>query len=438
MSRSNSILSVLCVLAACGDDPTPMQTPDAPDRPPIDAAPDAEPTCQPSALRSDLAWWGQNRETLAGWLDSKGCASPSYDETKKPIALFDWDNTVVKNDVGDGITFYMIKQSKVLQPPGQDWKQVSPYMTDAAAAALSVACGTAVAAGQPLPTATDLDCADELLAMYIDNKTTGGATAFTGHDYRRIEPTYAFTAQLLAGYTHAEIAQFTQTAIGAMLTAPENATQTVGTRTLNGWLRIYDQSRDLFEATRSRGFEVWIITASPQDVVGALAPIVGVAADHVIGIRSMTDAGTKLTYRFEGCGPVADGGATMIPYIEGKRCWVNKIVHGDTSANAIARRPLADRARQMFAAGDSDTDIEFLRDSKYKLALNRGKTELMCFTYHSEDGSWLANPMFIQPRPMRATAYPCSTTGCKASDGTSVPCLDDAGKVIPDQLDRAY
>ena len=32
--------------------------------------------------------------------------------------------------------------------------------------------------------------------MYIDNKTRGGATAFAGHNFRRMEPTYAWTAQL--------------------------------------------------------------------------------------------------------------------------------------------------------------------------------------------------------------------------------------------------
>lgn len=447
MSRSETILTTLCMslafVTACGDDGNPTQPPtvDAPETPPVDAPdppPPPPPDCQPSALRTDLSWWGANRETLTGWLDSAGCASPTFDETKRPLALFDWDNTVVKNDVGDAITFYMIAQGKVLQPPNQDWKQVSAYMTDEAAAALTAACGTTVPAGQPLPTATDLDCADELLTMYIDNKTTGGATAFAGHDYRRIEPTYAFTAQLLAGYTHAEIAQFATAAVTPMLAAAEGTTQVVGTKTLNGWIRIYDQSRDLIEAARSRGYDVWIITASPQDVVGALAPMVGIAADHVVGIRSMTDAAGKLTYRFEGCGPVADDQQTMISYIEGKRCWVNKVIYGDTTANAIQRWPLEMRARQMFAAGDSDTDIEFMRDSRFKIALNRAKSELMCFAYHSEDGTWLVNPMFIQPRARRTTPFPCSTTACKAADGTPGPCLDETNAIIPDQYDRAY
>ena len=423
----------------CGDDITAQPMPDAPDQPMPDAPAVVDP-CQPSTMRTDLAWHGTNRETLAGWLDSKGCKSVGYSATAKPIALFDWDNTVVKNDVGDAITFYMIAQGKVRQPPNQDWTQTSGFMTADGAAALTAACGTTVAAGQPLPTntAAGAACANELLSMYNDNKTTTNLTAFSGHDYRRMEPTYAWTPQLMAGYTHAEVAQFALNATAPMFAAAEGTTQTIGTRAgLNGWLRIYDQIRDLILATQSRGYDVWVITASPQDLVGAIAPMVGIPADHVIGIRSVTDSAGKLTYSFEGCGPVP-AGQTLISYIEGKRCWVNKVIFGDTTAAAMNRRSVTDRARLVFSAGDSDTDIEFLRDSQYKLALNRAKTELMCFAYRNEGNSWRVNPMFIQPRAMRATAFPCSTACRKDSLGVAGPCLDEANVVIPDQVDTVH
>ena len=422
----------------CGDDITEQPTPDAPDQP-LPDAPVVDP-CQPTTLRTDLAWYGTNRATLSTWLDSRGCKSPGYSATAKPIALFDWDNTVVKNDVGDALTFYMIAQGKVLQPPNQDWKLTNKFMTNDGALALTAACGTTVAAGQPLPTQTvaGAACANEMLSMYIDNKTTTNLIAFSGHNYRRMEPTYAWTPQLMAGYTHAEVAQLALASTTPMFAAAVGATQTVGTRTdLNGYLRIYDQIKDVILATQSRGYDVWVITASPQELVGALAPMVGVAADHVIGIRSLTDSAGKLTYSFEGCGPVAPG-QDMISYIEGKRCWVNKVIFGDTTAAAINRRSPADRARMAFGAGDSDTDIEFLRDSQYKLVLNRAKTELMCFAYRNEGDTWRVNPMFILPRAMRTTPFPCSTTACKDAGGIGMPCRDDANVVIPDQVDTVH
>ena len=430
---------------ACGDDgasPQPDGSTPLPDAGMTDAAPDAPvATCTPSALRTDLAWYGTNREDLTAWLATRGCTSAGYNAAQKPVALFDWDNTVGKNDFGDAITFYMIKEGKVLQPPAQDWKQTSQYMTDAAAAALTAACGTTVAAGQPLPTNTNTACADEMLSIYIGGVTsaaapTPGAAAFAGHNYRYLEPTYAWTAQLMAGYTHTEIQQFATAAIGPQLTAAVDSVQTVGTRTtLNGWLRVYDQVKDLIAVTQSYGYDVWIITASPQDVIQTFSPMVGIPADHVIGIRSKTDANGKLTYRFEGCGTVADDTQSMIPYIQGKRCWVNKVVYGDTTAAAMQRRP--DGMRQVFAAGDSDTDIEFLRDAQYRLVINRGKKELMCHAYYNSFDRWRVNPMFIQPRAAGST-YPCSTTACKNEAGVAGPCRDDAGNIIPDMPDTVH
>lgn len=391
--------------------------------------------CNPKPLRADPAWYGTHRETLTAWLDSRGCDSESYDPAHAPIALFDWDNTVIKNDVGDAITFHMVSHDEVFQPPNHDWKATSGYMTDAGAAALTAACGTAVPPGHRLPTSANLACADEILSMYIDNRTRAGDVAFAGHDFRRMEPTYAWTAQLMAGHTHSQIQRMAVDAAGPQLAAPVGTTQVVGTRTVNAWLRVYEQITDLIKAARSRGYDVWVITASPTDVVRALAPLAGLDPGRVIGIRSLTDHAGKLTYLFEGCGPVPDGNQSMIPYIEGKRCWVNKAIFGDDTAGAVDRRF---DPRQVLAAGDSDTDIEFLRDSRYKLVLNRNKLEIMCYAYNNEDGTWLVNPMFIQPRAQRTALYPCSTTACKLADGTAAPCFDDAGAAIPDQADTVF
>src|SRR6185503_3204830 len=160
-----------------------------------------------------------------------------------------------------------------------------------------------------------------------------------------------------------------------------------------------------------------------------------VAADHVIGIRSMLDGEGRTTYHFEGCGSVADAEDSMISYVEGKRCWVNKVVYGMEGASAMEPRT---EGRQTFAAVASDTDIEFVKDATYRLAINRNKKELMCNAYFNEDGNWLVNPMFIYPKAQQVALYPCSTTACKDAGGASVPCLDSKGDPIPDQADIVY
>jgi phosphoserine phosphatase len=442
MNQTTRTLAFALVLAvpACGGDPGNAD-PDAggddvvaPDAaaPPDTMVPD---TCNPTALPDSLTWYGDNRAGLQAWIDARGCDSAGFDAAAPPVAVFDWDNTMIKGDVGDAITFWMIKNARVKQPPGLDWTATSPFLSDDAATALATACA-GTAEGVALPTDVDLDCADEMLSIYIDGKTTGNLAAFTGWNYRRIEPAYAWTAQLLAGYTEDQIRGFANAAIEQHLANDIDTTQTVGTRTVASWFRVYEQQQALVVALQTAGYDVWIVTASPQPVVQEFAERVGVANDHVIGIRSLLDDAGKLTYHFAGCGPVADGDDTMITYIEGKRCWVNKVIYGDDTATAIDRRP--DGQRHVFAAGDSDTDADFVRDADYKFVLNRNKKELMCLAYDGLGEDWLINPMFIAPRDMRTTAFPCSTTACKDTGGAGVPCRDDANVVIPDQIDRVY
>ena len=385
-------------------------------------------TCTPTALHAP-GWASTNRDDLTHALDRRGCANPGYDARARPIALFDWDNTVVKNDFGDALTYYAIAHDKILQPPNGDWKQTSHYLTDDAAAALAKACGNGPA-GQPLHTSGNVACADEILAVY-DGKTMAGTPAFARYDHRRLEPAYAWTAQLLAGRTPDELRQLAHAAVEPELAAAPGTTQTIGThKDLAGWVRFYDEEKELIAALSSRGFDVWVITASPQLLIQEFAPQVGIAADHVIGIRPLLDGG-KLSYRLEGCGPVADGEDGVIPYIEGKRCWVNKVVFGDTSPHAIERRP--DGTRQVFAAGDSDSDAAFVGDAEVKLVIDRHKASLMCLARNNEGGSWHVNPMFLDPMAPATAPYACASTACWDAAGTPVPCTDSTGKPIADQ-----
>jgi hypothetical protein len=397
---------LVVVVAACG-------APGHPEQP-------AQP-CARTPLTA--AWAGSNREALTELIDAKACSG-------HPVATFDWDNTVVKNDVGDATTFYALAHDSYLRPAS--WRDTSKFLTDAAIAELDAACGHG-APGTPLPTAETPACTDEILSIY-DGKTRAGAPAFAGaFDHRRLEPAYAWTAQLLAGHTADEVRALASAAIDASLAAPEGAMQTLGTSSKPAWLRIYDQQRELIAGLHARGFDVWVITASPQQVVQAISSRVGIPADHVIGIR-MIEAGGKLTARLAGCGPSHDGDDTIIPYIEGKRCWVNKVVFGDDTPHAIERRP--DGQRQTFAAGDAESDTAFVGDAAIHLVIDRHKEMLMCSALRDADGAWIVNPLFLDPMPVRTAAYPCASTSCWTTDGTPAPCTDHAGATIPDQAPK--
>jgi hypothetical protein len=394
---------------------------------------------QGTLLPSNLAWHGDNHARLEEMISTLGSSSAGYDSSSKPVAIFDWDNTVIKNDIGDAYLSWMLHNDKVLQPPGQDWTQFSPWLSPAAIGRLDAACSEHPA-GEPLPTSTDADCVATIFGFYEDKVTEEGEPAWLdeGYDHRSFVPALALPAQIQAGYTLEQLDGFADQVVEQTLNAELGSLRTVGHSEDVAWIRIYDESRALIGALQEHGFDVWIVSASPEPVVRAFARRVHVDADHVIGIRSVVDDDGELTYDLQGCGSVADGDNTTLTFVDGKRCFVNQEIFGVEGPAAMEVQTDPTK-RPAFVAGDATTDVSMLRDATaLRLVINRQRTEVMCHAYHDADGRWLVNPMYIEPLGKRAEAYPCSTSGCVDSAGAGVPCLDDAGAVIPDQVDQVF
>lgn len=388
----------------------------------------ATPAAGCRTLGENPGWYGDNRDRIDAMLAELGtCGATGSATDGAPLALFDWDNTVVKNDIGDATFFWMVRNGKLRAPAGGDWSTTSPYLTPQAAAALSKACAAAEP-GRPMPTDTDLGCADELVSVYTDAETRADEPAFAGFNARRFEPSYAWAAQMLAGWPESELTGFVEAARKENLEAPEGTEQKVGSGDETGWVRYYPQMRDLVETLRANGFDVRIISASAEPVVRVWAAELGFTPDKVMGVRTERD-GDVLTSKLVPC-----GGETAIPYIEGKRCRVNEDVFGVTGSAAFEQQSEAERAA--FAAGDSDTDVTFLTDATaLRLVLNRNKTELMCTAYDNADGRWLVNPMFIDPKKKQDESYECATEGYIEPSGKEGPLHRADGSVVSDQQD---
>ncbi|MFD8549421.1 haloacid dehalogenase-like hydrolase [Streptomyces sp. NPDC059649] len=384
-------------------------------------------------LHVSKGWYGDNRAKLQKMIDEQGSCAGS--DGTRPVATFDWDNTVVKNDISDATLAWMLKHDKVLRPAS--WKATNKWLTEDAAAALTKACGTSVPAGRPLPTSTDTDCTDEILDVYNDEKTSGGKEAFAGEwNHRRTVPSYVWITQLFAGHTPQALTSYAAEARKENLAAPIGTEQTVGTHKWAGYIRYYEQQRDLIGTLKKAGFDVYIVSASAEPLVRAWAPGVGIDRDHVIGIRNIVSHG-RLTTGVQGCGDVKDTNGEVLTYMDGKRCWINQEIFHVKGAKAWQQQDRAHRAA--FAAGDAETDVTFVGDATAgHLAINRNKTELMCRAYDNADHRWLVNPMFIEPKKHKTDPYPCASAGYVRPDGTLGPIHRADGSVIPDQQDTVY
>ncbi|MFD3746458.1 haloacid dehalogenase-like hydrolase [Nocardia sp. NPDC058633] len=387
---------------------------------------------QCSTLDAGQIWYGDNKERIARFISETGrCGAAGSGAA--PLALFDWDNTVVKNDVGVATFYWMLANDKVLQPVDRDWTTVGVHLTPEAAAALAAACGDA-APNTALLTSTNTACADELVSVADNGETKAGRVAFDEYDHRRTAPGYAFVVQLMRGYTEAQVTDFARSARRQNLAAAEGSKQTIGTTEVDGYVRYYSQIKDLAKVLQDNGFDVRIVSASAEPVVRVWAEELAVPGDKVMGVPLLADNGVY-TGHLPGCGDT--GVDEVITYIDGKRCRINEEVFGITGAAAF-QQAQADK-RATFAAGDSDTDVVFVGDATgLRLVINRNKTELMCNAYGADDGKWVVNPMFIAPKSRKSEPYPCASTGFTTSDGTGEPLHRPDGTVVPDQQDRVY
>ncbi|MYX10135.1 haloacid dehalogenase-like hydrolase [Streptomyces sp. SID8375] len=384
-------------------------------------------------LKVTKGWYGKNRAALQKMIDERGTCAGSGGA--RPVATFDWDNTVVKNDVSDATLAWALRHDKVLQP--KSWKATNKWLTADAHRALTKACGTSVPAGRPLPTSKNTACTDEILDVYQDAETSTGKKAFTGTwNHRRTVPEYVWITQLFAGHSPATLTSYARQARAENLKAPIGTEQTVGTHKMAGYIRYYVQQKDLIRTLKAAGFDVYIVSASAEPIVRAWAPGVGLDRDHVIGIRNLVDDG-RLTTGVQGCGDVKATHGEVLTYMDGKRCWINQEIYGVKGAKAWQQQ---DRAhRPAFAAGDAETDVTFVGDATgAHLALNRNKAEFMCRAYDNSDHRWLVNPMFIEPNERQADPYPCATTGYTRPDGTLGPVRRADGSIVPDQQDRIH
>ncbi|OSC36923.1 haloacid dehalogenase-like hydrolase [Mycobacterium decipiens] len=388
-------------------------------------------------LDASLAWHDGVREFLQAAIEANSRCNHTANGATRKVAIFDWDNTIVKNDIGYATNYYMLTHDLVLQPADQDWHTAGRYLTDAAANALSAACGKDVPAGKPLPTSTNALCADEILSL-LDGQTTTGQPAFAGNDARRMEGPYAWGNALSAGYTAEELAGFAENAKKQNLAAKIGATQQVGTQEVAGYIRVYPQIKDLVGTLQAHGIDTWVVSASPEPIVKVWAGEVGIDDRHVVGVRSVADQSGKLTAHLIGCGGVSDGEDSVITYLDGKRCWANQVIFGVSGPEAFNQ--LAENRRQILAAGDSNSDTTFVGDATAaSLAINRNKDLLMCRAYDglfTKGGKWAVNPMFMDPLPQHAP-YRCGQASI-SPDGSKGPVLGADGNPIPDQVDTVF
>jgi len=370
-------------------------------------------SCAPVKLQK-----GNQASTQSDWTEANKAAIQQYlkqltlTSKQKKIAVFDWDNTMIKNDIGDAMIFWMLANNKIKNP--KTWAGSSSLLSESALQALVAHCPLSSNV-EFVATKNNSDCSEIILQIYTDGKLATGENAWRETFNRDwMEPAYAWAVQLAQGYTPSELRAMANVVIDQFSNNPIGQKLTLGKRQIDHWLQLYQPMKKLVSDLLDHGFDVWISSASSQYIVEEFARHVGLSNNRVIGVRPVLDKENRITTQFEGCGPTPAKQNLLINYRQGKRCWINKIIFAEKDKQKQIDQP----SPTHFAAGDSDTDMFFVRDAKeFHVVINRQKPEIMCHALafsqglKEKMGTWIINPMFIAPKSKKSSPYECQKFG---------------------------
>lgn len=334
-------------------------------------------------------WASATHASLQALIESNGLKSVAYDSAKRPYAVFDWDNTAIMNDTEEALFAYQIRNLAFKLTPAEFGKVIrmnvpaGPFKADYKNAAGDVVTLEGIAA--------DLD--RDYQYLYDNFKGFQGTLSID--EIRATDAFKDFETKLHFMYdaindTHGSnvgypwvlyfFANMTQTEVAALaeasndynlgqgiakvaLKSPDATAGSAGVVSSSyvTGLRLTTEIADLMHVLQANGIDVYVVTASLEDVVRVFAssPKYGynVKPENVIGMRlEMKDDVYQAAYR---------------------QNWPLAVYHGKTEVILSEIAKVRDGRGPILVAGDSSGDYEMMTefaDTQRVLVVNRLKT----------------------------------------------------------------
>ncbi len=282
-------------------------------------------------------WSDEVHARLIELMRAHGASSPGYDPCNRPLAVFDFDNTLIAGDIGDS-AFADALEEGVLAPEGADLRALLEPLSPAHATALRALWPKDK---WPAPAQPPGELRWRVHRAYDDLcREKGNAVG------------YPWMTMAYAGWTDSALTAFAERTIARELERPMVADRIEGAGdpvTVVRGVRIRPEMSALVDVLGRAGFDVFVVTASPEWLVREFAPRLGLPRHHVIGMRATTTA-TRTTAQI-------DGPPT---YRAGKVAAIR------------TRIPPGGRV-PVFAAGDALTDLDMMEEaSDLALYIDRG------------------------------------------------------------------
>jgi hypothetical protein len=332
-------------------------------------------------------WSPRNRQLVADLIANHGNTAPGYQINRAPYAVFDWDNTSIMNDCEEALLMYQINTlsfkltpaefSAIIRqnvPPGPftaDFKNAAGAIVDLESICTDLDADYAFlhahfkgfAGTQTLEeisaTIQFLDFRAKLYYLYEAVNDTHG-----------VNVGYPWVIYFFANMRVADLKTLTEASNDAALGAALTRTKYVSPMALPGkagvvsvthfhGIRLCTEIGGLMDTLRDHGIDVYVSTASLEDVVAVFASLpkygYNVPRENILGLRLERD-----------------GEVFKNAYLKG---WPLNWGPGKTE---VIKRELSVKKGYgpILVAGDSDGDYDMLRDfpdTKLGLIVNRMK-----------------------------------------------------------------
>ncbi|MBC3934809.1 haloacid dehalogenase-like hydrolase [Undibacterium sp. CY7W] len=341
----------------------------------------------PAVILDSAKWAPRNRELIAALIAKHGITSKSYNPQRKPYAVFDWDNTSIMNDCEEALLMYQINQLAFKLSPAEFSAIVRQNVP-----AGNFAPDFKNAAGKVVDLesiCTDLD--SDYAFLHANYKGMAGSRTLEDivtteqfldfraklyflyeavNDTHGVNVGYPWVIYFFANMTVSEVRKLAEAShdtnlgmglVKAKFTSPASLPGKAGviTTSHSQGIRLCTEVATLMDTFRHHGFDVYVSTASLEDVVAEFAtnPKYGyhVKRENVLGLRLEQDGEVyKNAYRKNWTLNWGPGKTIVI-----KQELVAKKGYGP-----------------VFVAGDSDGDYDMLRDfpeTEVGLIVNRLK-----------------------------------------------------------------
>lgn len=314
-------------------------------------------------------WTAENASALAAFL---GRAEGTLG---RKVAVFDFDNTCILNDIGDA-TFHLMVDGAEFEAAATSADGLWGYFEEGDRNPVKEALESLLEEKRRRPRRPVRELGAYPRYRKLLYKAYEELCSREGN-----ETCYGWVVRLQAGLTPKRAGALAAAALRLELGRPlgeERLTLGPDDRepvTAATGIRPYAEIRRLMRDLSKRGVEVWIVSASGQYLVERAAlELFGLPAARVIGTRVAVRDG-RLTTELE-----------SVPYRAGKVKAIRELIG----------------ARPLLAAGDSDGDWEMLDyASDLRILLDRGKAVSAHAREQASRGElWLIQPPFLSaPKP---------------------------------------